>query len=232
MQTTFKRFEKKYMITTSKYDQLMKAISSYIESDNYSKYTVSNIYYDTDNFSIIRNSIEKPLYKEKLRVRSYGVPKDKDNVFFELKKKYKKEVFKRRIITKSEDYNEYNISGEMECKNTQILSEIEYFINLTNSKPKLYLAYDREAYQGKEDKNIRITFDSKIRFRMDDLDLSLGDHGKEILPSNTFLMEIKVGGAMPLWLSAVLNELEIYPRSFSKYGYIYMNFLDNKVSMK
>lgn len=228
MKSIFQRYEKKYLLTKSMYDAFLEATQSYIQVDTYGKHTICNIYYDTDNHELIRTSIEKPKYKEKLRLRSYGVPKQEDKVYLELKKKYKGIVYKRRVSLTLKEAEAYLNHGIKPSKEHQILREIDYFIALYQPKPKLYLAYDRVAYFGKEDPNVRITFDHNIRSREIDLSLSKGDKGKSLLDEMQYLMEIKVEGAMPIWLCRILSELEIYPTSFSKYGNIYKQSLLNQ----
>lgn len=219
----FKRVEKKYLLDEEKYFQLMNRLDSYIELDEYGLHTICNIYYDTDNYDLIKTSIEKPLYKEKLRLRSYGVPDNNSKVFLEIKKKYQKVVYKRRIsltLRQAEDY----LSGNTGLpKDGQIEREIDYFVNFYKPKAKMFIAYDRMAYFGKDDSMIRITFDKNIRSREDFLSLGNGDAGKLLLKNNERLMEIKVLGAFPIWLVSILSELQIYPVSFSKYGNIYRN---------
>ena len=217
----FERVEKKYLLTKDKYQALLKAIEPYMTQDEYGLHTICNIYYDTPTYDLIRNSIEKPKYKEKLRVRSYGRPDKKDKVFIEIKKKYKGVVFKRRVSLTLEETERYLNSGIKPKKDNQILKEIDYFMNFYKPIPKVYLAYDRTAYFGKEDSNIRITFDQRIRSRQYDLGLGKGDYGDCLLDSNQYLMEIKVPLAMPLWLVHILSDLKIYPTSFSKYGNVY-----------
>lgn len=223
--STFKRYEKKYMLNTNQHEALREAISGNTKPDKFDQYTICNIYYDTDNYQVIRRSIEKPVYKEKLRIRSYGIPGKNDTIFFELKKKYKKEVFKRRVSMSVLELNNYLEKGMYPDVSAQVLGEIEYFISMYNPHPKIFIAYERSALVGKNDSSLRITFDQNIRFRNKDLSLLSGDCGTQILDDSQYLMEIKIRGAMPIWLSSTLNELDIYPRSFSKYGYCYQNFI-------
>lgn len=222
---TFKRFEMKYIMDARQYAAFCKAVAPYTQPDEYGQYTVCNIYYDTDNYAIIRQSIDKPVYKEKLRVRSYGIPGAEDEVFFELKKKYKREVFKRRVSMRMQDLNSHLANGTVPDVSKQVMSEIDYFMALYHPQPKIYIAYDRTALKGKEDESLRITFDQNIRFRCDDLDLTSGDHGCRILDDSQYVVEIKVHGAMPLWLSGALDTQKIYPASFSKYGYCYEHYI-------
>jgi len=222
---TFKRVEKKYLLNEAKYYELLERIEPYMQLDNYGLHTICNVYFDTDNFDLIRTSIEKPAYKEKLRLRSYGVPNEDSKVFLEIKKKFDKVVYKRRIGLTLKEAKEY-LAGEKRLPNDgQIEREIDYFVKFYKPVAKMFIAYDRMAYFGRDDSSIRMTFDKNIRSRNDFIELENGDAGKLLLKNNERLLEIKVAGAFPIWLAAILSELEIYPVSFSKYGNIYKNEL-------
>lgn len=224
-QNTFKRYEKKYMLNKRQYEDITKTLTQHTTPDKFGTYSICNLYFDTDSYEIIRRSIEKPVYKEKLRVRSYGIPNKDDMVFFELKKKYKKEVFKRRIALTIKEYEDYIYNGVKPTKSHQILSEIDYYINMYKPYPRIYIAYEREALIGINNKNLRITFDKNIRYRQSALSLRNDDEGTKILDDDKCIMEIKILGAMPVWLSQLLTSMKIYPQSFSKYGYCYQNYL-------
>ncbi len=219
--SVFKRVEQKYLLTEEVYEALLERISPFIEQDEYGVYTISNIYYDTQENDIIRKSIEKPRYKEKLRLRSYGVPDYESTVFLEIKKKYNGTVFKRREAMRLYEVEGFLKTGTSPKAMSQIFKELDYFVCFYNPIPKLYLAYDREAYSAIDNRSLRITFDKNIRSRTTDLDLSLGDYGEYLFPCDYRLMEIKASCAMPLWLVRSLSELKIYTVSFSKYGDIY-----------
>lgn len=219
----FSRVEKKYLIKAENYDTFLKCIEPYMNMDQYGQHTICNIYYDTDNYDLIRTSIEKPVYKEKLRLRSYGIPGEKDQVFLEIKKKYKGTVFKRRIALSLKEAENYLEHGIAPVEKNQIFKEIDYFVNFYHPTSKLFLAYDRIAYAGIEDPELRITFDHNIRSRNYDLDLKNGDYGELLLDDSNYLIEIKSLAALPLWLVDILSDLKIYPTSFSKYGSIYKN---------
>lgn len=110
-------------------------------------------------------------------------------------------------------------------------------MNTNQPVPKVFIAYERCAYSGLEDSNLRITFDQNIRWRDYDLDLSLGDYGTPLLHKNLYLMEIKIPGTMPLWLAHLLTDLDIQSSSFSKYGTCYtqnsvVGFERNKVAIE
>ena len=208
------------------YDKVIKVMDEFMVIDKYNDkkkpYTIANIYYDTNDDYLIRNSLSKPVYKEKLRLRSYGVPDEETKVFLEIKKKYKGIVNKRRTaLTLKEAYDFVETGKRPEYKeymNRQVRHEISYFLKVYDVEPKLYLAYDRVAYFDKNNKELRISFDSNIRTRRYDLALEKGDYGKSLLDKDTYLMEIKTSMAMPLWLTHMLNEFNLSKRSFSKYG--------------
>ncbi len=206
-------------MTEKEYNSLISRIEDKIQEDKYFKSTIYNLYLDTDNYDLIIKSIEKPLYKEKIRIRSYKIPNLEDKVFFEKKGKYKGVVFKRRIeLTLKELYN-YLETKELPIKNNQIMDELDYTVRTNSLKPKMFIAYDRLSYALKEDNNFRITFDYNLRSRTDELRLELGGSG--VIFDDNYIMEIKSIGSIPNWFTDILSELKIYPKSFSKYGAIY-----------
>lgn len=219
----FRRVEKKYLINEEKYQQLIEKSKDYLDVDTYEYSTICNIYFDTDDYLLVNRSIEKPVYKEKIRLRSYGIPKKNNKVFLEIKKKYKGIVGKRRISVPLKEIYIYLETGKYPNCNQQIMNEIDYCFKLYNLKPKVFLAYDRHSYIGKENKEFRITFDKNIRSRTDDLHLENGDSGNLLLNNGEYIMEVKTLGSYPLWFSTILSNLEIYPTSFSKYGNVYKN---------
>lgn len=231
-QNVFKRKEKKYLLTVQRYQTLLPLLREYMTVDEHGLHTICNLYFDTDRYDLIRHSIEKPVYKEKLRLRSYGVPGPGDRVFLELKKKLKGIVYKRRASLTMEEARRYLLHREQPRGESQILHEIDWFLQRYQPVPKIYIAYDRMALFGNEDKDLRVTFDQNILFRESLLDLSKGSWGTPLLKTGSLLMEIKVPGAMPLWMSHILNELELFSTSFSKYGNIYKEHLLNRVFPK
>lgn len=223
---TFKRYEKKYLLDEIKYRQLRQCLKDKLEIDAYGDTSICNIYFDTPQHLLIRNSLEKPVYKEKLRLRSYGTPTEGDKVYVELKKKYKGIVYKRRVkleLCEAEQYLYYNRPVDHP---SQITKEIDWFLKFYQDiEPAMYISYQRIAMYGKDDPQLRVTFDHDIQWRATDLWLEYGSWGNQLLQNNERLMEIKIPGAMPIWLSHILDELEIYPISFSKYGKGYQESL-------
>ncbi len=224
IQSCFKRYETKYLLTHEQYTAVLEGMASYMKPDAHPRYSLSNVYYDTERFDLIRASLEKPIYKEKLRMRSYGVPGSRDKVFVEIKKKYDGVVYKRRVTMELQEALRY-LCGASRGDGSQISREIDWFLHVWNPKPAAYIGYDREAWAGIRDKELRITFDTNLRGRDWALDLRDGDFGELLLPPDRILMELKFTDAAPLWLSRLLSENGIFPVSFSKYGTYYKHLM-------
>ncbi len=228
IQTIFCRRETKYLITKEQMARVLQKMGDRIVPDEYGRSTVCNLYYDTPDHLLIRRSIEKPVYKEKLRLRSYGVPKAGGKIFAEIKKKHKKIVYKRRITLPAEE--EANAAAGNIPDDSQIGREIRYFFKRYSPlKPMVYLSYEREAFYGVSDRGFRVTFDDNILARTENLCLSEGSYGVPLLPEGMILMEVKCEGALPLWMAKLLSEEKMYKTSFSKYGTAYMLILQNKL---
>ena len=229
-QTVFKRYELKYLLTDGQRQRVMTAIEPFMEKDSYGKTTIRNIYFDTDSYALIRRSIEKPAYKEKLRIRSYRQAEPDSTVFVELKKKYQSVVYKRRLSLSESEAMAWVTGACPISKETQISREIDYFRSLYGKlSPKVFLSYERDAFYSKDDKSFRVTFDTNILCRTTDLSLTSEAYGEQILPNNTCLMEIKCSGGMPLWMARLLSEERIYKTSFSKYGAAYSTLIFPKI---
>ena len=225
MQEVFRRYEKKYLLTIPQYHTLLSKSKEYLSEDAFDSYSISNIYFDTPDFFLIRNSLERPLYKEKLRLRCYGEVTPDSPVFLEIKKKYDRIVYKRRTsltLSEAEDYLYRSIRPKEE---NQILKEIDWLFARYPLQPAIYLTYDRKAYCGREDPELRITFDTNIRAREECLYLQEGTDGAALLPEGMILMEVKIPNAMPLWMCHLFTELELRHCSYSKYGTYYREFI-------
>ena len=221
IQSCFKRYEKKYCLTLAQQQAILQGMQPYMKKDAYGQYTICNIYYDTDDWRLIRTSLEKPLYKEKLRVRSYGTPAPDGDVFVEIKKKYDGVVYKRRITTQADEVD-FLLSGFCPAgRQGQIGREIQWFQRQNRTRPKVFIGYDRLAFAGVDDPDLRITFDTNIRWRTTDLDLRCGDYGAPLGGYGDVLMEIKIPGTAPLWLGHLLSTAGVFSTSFSKYGTCY-----------
>ena len=225
-QTVFKRYELKYMLTLEQKEKILEAMSPYMELDKYGRTGIRNIYFDTDNYRLIRRSIEKPAYKEKLRIRSYAQATADSTVFVELKKKYDKVVYKRRLPLCEQDAMAWVCHEQICPVNTQISREIDYFIDFYGKLiPTVFLSYEREAYDDKNGGDFRVTFDDNILCRQTDITLCSPAYGAPILPQEKVLMELKCSGGIPLWMVEVLSHERIYKTSFSKYGTAYSTLI-------
>ena len=227
-QMIFKRYEMKYLITAEQCAIIKKAFEDHMIADVHGENTICSLYYDTPDFRLIRRSIEKPVYKEKLRVRSYGVAKDDSFVFVELKKKYKSVVYKRRIGLSEKEATEYLSTGVAKEK-CQITNEIDYALQFYGQlAPSMLLTYDREAFYAKDNHEFRVTFDTNVLWRDYDLNLTKGIYGRPILAPDQVLMEVKTADSIPLWMVKLLSDNHIYKTSFSKYGTAYRTVCEEK----
>ncbi len=226
----FERYEIKYLVSNRQRSILMNEMQRHMKPDAYGKSTICNIYYDTPDYYLIRHSLEKPVYKEKLRVRSYGTAASGDSVFVELKKKYQEVVYKRRISLPEREAMFYLGSDASGGLDGQIGSEIDYFrFFYKDLSPKVFISYDREAFYDKEDDSFRVTFDGNIMWRTSDLSLTKPPRGRKILPPDTSLMEVKTSGGIPLWMTSLLSENGIFKTSFSKYGRAYEALMEKSL---
>lgn len=230
---TFKRYEKKYLLSPQQFAVIKDAVDKHFIPDKYGETKICNIYFDTPEYLLTIRSNDKPVFKEKLRLRTYGIPRDDTTAFVELKRKYKSVVYKRRISMPYIDAVDYLCNGKKLLKQTQITKEIDYFINLYSGiAPAFYISYDRSAFFYKETDDIRITFDRNITWRSDDLDLRLGSYGEQLLPEGYTIMELKVPATAPLWLAELMTKHDIKPTSFSKVGTAYKNMISKEVNRK
>lgn len=237
--STFKRYEMKFLLNKAQFEAILPRLMAYMNPDKYcqdgKRYSIYNIYYDTPDSHIIRASLSKPYYKEKLRLRSYKTPTSPDDkVFLEMKKKTGGIVHKRRAtMTLGEAYAFIENGKRPEAKNyidQQVINEIGYFLKSNPVSPAVYISYSRTALFGKENKDFRVTFDTNITTRREELTLEKGSFGTELLGKDQYLMEVKLSNAVPLWLAHALSEIGAYKTSFSKYGTEYKKYcLEHKL---
>ena len=225
-QMTFKRYELKYMLSGEQKELLLKAMEGHLQLDQYGHSTIRSIYFDTDSFRLVRRSIEKPLYKEKLRVRSYRRTGDETEVFVELKKKFESVVYKRRLALPHREAMDALKGGSPLPADSQIGREIEAFREFYGPTlgPVMLLTYEREAYFPVDGVDFRLTLDENILWRMEDMDLGADPWGSGVLDENQVLMELKTPGGIPLWMVRFLSENRIYQTSFSKYGAAFLQW--------
>lgn len=226
-QMIFQRYELKYLVNFRQLQTVLDAMEPYMVPDEYSHSSIRNLYLDTPDFRLIRRSLERPIYKEKLRMRSYGRAGEHDPVFVELKKKYRSVVYKRRISI-PQDQAQICLNGVQPWPDSQIGKELAYTMDFYETLcPAVFLSYERDAYHGILDSDFRVTFDTEIRYRQEELTLDSDTWGTCILDPGQVLMELKVTGGLPIWMAHVLSQQGIFKTSFSKYGAAYQNILLN-----
>lgn len=224
-QMIFQRYELKYLMNFRQLQIVLDAMEPYMVPDEYSHSSIRNLYLDTPDFRLIRRSLERPIYKEKLRMRSYGRAGEHDPVFVELKKKYRSVVYKRRISI-PQDQAQTCLNGVQPWPDSQIGKELAYTMDFYETLcPAVFLSYERDAYHGILDSDFRVTFDTEIRYRQEELTLDSDTWGTCILDPGQALMELKVTGGLPIWMAHVLSQQGIFKTSFSKYGAAYQNIL-------
>lgn len=231
---TFKRCEKKFLITPEQYALLVDVMkNNNMVYDEYccggSVYPIYNIYFDDDENSVIRRSIQHPKFKQKLRLRSYTIPKTgSEDVFLEIKRKINGVVVKRRVTLGYDEamdfvrFNQRPLTDDY-LKN-RIIDEIGYYLSVNRVKPTVFLSYERIAFFENGNSEFRVTFDKNIVSRRYDLDFRLGSYGEKLLHDDEILMEVKIPGAIPKWFSDVLSHEKIYISGFSKYGNEYARY--------
>ena len=216
-----KRYELKYILNKEQTEYLTNALKGHMEVDQYGKTSIASLYYDTPDSLLIRNSVERPDFKEKIRLRSYGLAIEGKPVYLELKRKAYGIVYKRRVPTTIKDVNNFFKKEANIVANGQIAKEITYFRDYYDTLiPACLIIYDRVAYF-EPDGDLRLTLDYNPRYRIDNLNLDTSMDGKPLLDEGSVILEIKVQQAMPLWLTHILSEGKIYKNSFSKYGAAY-----------
>ncbi len=219
--SVMQRYEFKYIVSKEQIEALKKGLEGHMQVDEFGKTSIASLYYDTKDKRLIRKSIEKPLFKEKIRLRSYGLASNSSTVFLELKRKTDRIVYKRRVASTINKVDEFfNNNGNI-ASDGQIAREITYFRDFyKNLVPSCLIIYDRVAYF-EPDGDLRLTIDYNPRYRVDDLNLTTSMNGNLLLDEGYAILEIKVQDAMPLWLSHLLDINHIYKASFSKYGTAY-----------
>ena len=224
----FRRVEQKYLITSAQYDALMEALGDKLVKDEYFYNDIYNLYLDAPDHRLIIQSIEKPMYKEKFRVRSYGLAENEDSkVYLEIKKKFDGTSHKRRIsMTLGEFYKYMEKGNRPKNANPITLAELDYDFEKYNLQPSILINYERYSYYFRGNKDLRITFDHNVRYRTKKPDLTNGDDMHPIIDKDMYIMEIKSLDSLPIKLSQLLAILKIYPRGFSKPKNAYLKSLE------
>ena len=222
-----KRYELKYLLDSAQTDFLVKSLEGHMKLDQYGRTSIASLYYDTPNYRLIRTSVEKPEFKEKIRLRSYGLATETSPVYLELKRKAYGIVYKRRVQSTIPLVRKFFAGSGDICAGGQINREITYFRDYYGTLvPACLIIYDREAFF-EPGGDLRLTIDHNPRYRTDHLTLTHSMDGTLLRPPGNTILEIKVQEAMPLWLTHILDEGQIYKNSFSKYGEAFRQQLVN-----
>ena len=216
-----KRYEMKYILNAEQTAYLRQRLEGHMQVDAFGLTSIASLYYDTPDYRLIRASLEKNGYKEKIRLRAYGLATESSPVFLELKRKAYGIVYKRRVKSTIPLVNKF-FEGEGEiCAGGQINSEITAFRDFYGELvPACLIIYDRTAYF-EPGGDLRLTIDENPRYRTDPLDLTSSMEGISLLDPDSAILEVKVQDAVPLWLARILSDGGIRLGSFSKYGEAY-----------
>ena len=226
MQENFARVETKYLLTLPQAAALeMGLMRLGFGKTDFGSPRVQSLYYDTADYALIRMSLERPAYKEKLRLRAYGEPGALTQSFVEIKKKYNGVVYKRRTAMPLREAMDDLYWGRMPEKAGQVGREVQWMMHRYGLRPAAVISYDRDAWFCPEQPGVRITFDRRLTFRDWALDLNSGEPGLPLLPADRRLMEIKTNGVYPLWLTQLLRETDARRTHFSKYGLAYLQYI-------
>lgn len=219
--TVMQRYELKYLLNAEQTAFLVEKLKGHMEADKYGKTSIASLYYDTPTYKLIRESSEKPLFKEKIRLRSYGIATDDSPVFLEVKRKAFDVVYKRRVETTVSAVQKFFSGEDGAFADGQVSSEIKAFRDYYKTLvPSCMIIYDRTAYF-EPNGDLRLTIDENPRYRTSDLTLTKSMSGTPLLDKGWTILEIKVQEAMPLWLCEILSAGNIRKGSFSKYGEAY-----------
>lgn len=219
--TVMQRYELKYILTAKQTQFFCERIEGHMEPDAYGLTSIASLYYDTPDYRLIRASLEKPAYKEKIRLRSYGPATERSPVFLELKRKADGIVYKRRIATTLPEAQRFLSGAGALGADSQINREIRYFCDYYRTLvPTCMIICDRTAYF-EPNGDLRLTIDRAPRFRTDDFRFRRLSEGTPLLTPGETILEIKVQETIPLWLVRILADGGIRQGSISKYGEAY-----------
>ena len=219
------RYELKFVLTAAQTRLVRRGLVGHMVPDQYGKTSIASLYYDTPDRRLIRQSLEKPEFKEKLRLRTYGRATEESPVFLELKRKAGGIVYKRRIQATLPRVRDFWAGKTMLTGDGQIGRELVSFKNqFARLEPSCVIIYDRTAYVEPEG-DLRLTIDENPRYRTDRLELTGEMDGISLLEEGGSVLEVKIQQAMPLWLAGLLSAGGIYKTSYSKYGAAYCRTL-------
>lgn len=227
------KFEYKYLVKAELLPELRALFCPFMELDiNMKKggpsgYTVRSIYFDTLNYNDYYEKINGLKKRKKTRLRGYNYLTPASIVFLETKVKNNKLSSKYRApvlydhlkeLLKSGNFDQY-ILTDMGIKNVLDNSRRFLFDIYRHAlQPKILIIYEREAFVGKIDHTLRITFDKNIRSSAHpSIDRLFREENIKCTMSGHFVMEVKFVRNFPVWLSTILRTRGLKKQAFSKY---------------
>ncbi|SFE49436.1 polyphosphate polymerase domain-containing protein [Alteribacillus iranensis] len=225
----FQRYELKYLIPFHVYEEIAETLirSNKMRYDKFGdglgRYNIVSLYFDSEDKKIYYETRNKLNFRQKLRLRVYDDATLDSPSFLEVKQKFNKVVNKRRTKLPLRKAYEYlkaeakNDVSQFEPTNVQIMKEAESFRSLYHLQPRVVVSYDRQAFHGIEDSDLRVTFDYNLMARDNNLRIEDGPDGVHFVDPNLVVMEVKVSQSVPLWLSRLLSEFQCPRQSVSKF---------------
>ncbi len=224
----FNRYELKFILDKSMAQEMIQALKGHVMLDQYGDgegfYRIINLYYDTEDHLFFHETVNRQEFRQKLRLRAYNKVSIDTPVFLEIKKKYDGVVYKRRTMLTLQDAYAFLAKGQeqqdysvYDASNVQILGEVAFLKRFYSLAPKVVVSYDRQAFLGIKENDLRITFDSNLRKRESDLKLESGPWGELFMDASSYILEIKVNGRIPLWLAQILSGFQCWRQGYSKY---------------
>jgi len=220
----FDRWELKYVVTVKQMYQLMHALKNYVvldENGDDGLYKIKSIYYDSHDFKFYHEKMNGNKYRQKVRLRGYNNVAYNDDVYFEIKQRYNTTVQKRRAELKLSDAYElmkHPLDAEQYAdKKRIVLDEIRYLSSMHALEAKAIVSYDRKAYMGKYEDGLRITFDTNLKCRKENLNLEEYHKEKYFVHPSLAVLEIKTNEKVPIWLVSLIQRFEIEAHRVSKY---------------
>ena len=233
IETIFKRIETKYVVSKEILDKLIQDLKEYLVEDDYPISTISNIYFDTEDFAVLQDDDFGNNRKEKVRMRTYlSNPKVDSQVFLEIKTNDQEGVGRKfRLLSTPSSIINFMTKGRLDSTITDkvVIEKVKKLHQDYKQaiQPRMYIYYDRYSLkekkyiEGYDYNKIRITIDQNLVYRDENVNLFAGNHGVALLDDDTVIMEIKAPGNKPQWLQDILNKYGLMEHKFSKYSCAY-----------
>lgn len=225
-----KRYELKFYIPEDLIPHVLEFSKNHTQLDPYTdkkkkEYCVRSLYLDTDDFNFYYEKLDGLKVRKKLRVRVYNEHQENVKGFLEIKRRFENCIFKERMSLPYSEIKKLiknpeiqDITFEESRNGKLVLGRFIYNVVKFNLKPTIAVVYERKAYVGKVDPEVRLTLDMNVRIKpVDEIgEIYTESNLKHILGRNVIL-ELKFNDFMPRWMSNLVKHLSIKPESISKY---------------